>query len=228
MMHKNAHWKADKGTYLNHQSHMNKLMQFFSIFTPVISLVFHRRHPHMNRLVVLLLFLLLLPGFCFAVPATLEQQHPVHSFLDYSPDPADYPGPLSPLVKLIAEANSLDQDKQKKTAQEKFAGAIELAHQLLDKTPRGYHDSIYQLIGFAEEKSGLLDDAIKSYRTSLELRANNPIILFRHAYLLKRTGNCKEAVPEFQEVVWRTKENTHETLFFLAECLLNMAMKRGA
>ncbi len=182
----------------------------------------------MTRIFLFFLLSLLLPGFCFAAPPTLEQQHPAHSFLDYSPDPADYPGPLNPLVKLIAEANALDQNKQKKTAQEKFAAAIELARQLLNKTPRGYHDSIYQLMGFAEEKSGSLNDAIKSYRTSLELKANNPVILFRHAYLLKRTGNCKEAVPEFQEVVWRTKENMHEALFFLAECLLDIGNEEEA
>lgn len=177
--------------------------------------------PSLLGLVLALLFLLLVcSAACIAQSTAQQPNRGSQSFFDYSPQASDFQPRLSGILQLIAQARTLETEQQKKEAQDKYAASITAAEKMLVQSNRGYHDEIYQLIGFAQEKLGHIDDALKAYHKSLELRANNPVVIFRHAYLLKQKKQCNEAVPELREVLWRTKQNSHEALFLLADCLL--------
>jgi tetratricopeptide (TPR) repeat protein len=167
-----------------------------------------------------LFFLLITPQVCFPQSSNQQQVRSAQSFFDYFPQRRDFQPRLAQVLQTMDEALALEKEKQKKEAQDKYAESITKAEKLLTPSNRGYHDEIYQLLGFAQEKLGHVDEALKAYRKSLELRANNPVVIFRHAYMLKQNKRCGEAVPEFREVLWRTKQNSHEALFMLAECLL--------
>jgi tetratricopeptide (TPR) repeat protein len=166
------------------------------------------------------LVLLLTPQLCFPQSSNQQQVRSTQSFMDYFPQRGDFQPRLAGVVQMMDEALVYEKAKQKKEAQDKYAECVTAAEKLLTQSNRGYHDEIYQLVGFAQEKLGHVDEALKAYRKSLELRANNPVVIFRHAYLLKQNKRCSEAVPELREVLWRTKQNSHEALFLLAECLL--------
>jgi len=142
------------------------------------------------------------------------------SYLDYVPKPSSFQPVLQPVASLLEEGVGFERAKQKKQALEKFQAAVELAERLLRQTSRGYHDELLLLLGFAYDKLGRMEQAIQAYKQSLELRSNNPLVLFRHAYALRRKGLCAQAVPELREFLWRTKDGSHEALFVIAECLL--------
>lgn len=115
----------------------------------------------------------------------------------------------------LAKTDKTAADVQLKEAEKDLS-------RLVTELPRGYQDELYQLKGVSNEGLNNRAKALDAYAKSLKLQASNPVVLFRHAFLLEQLGRCAEAVPELREVYWRTKENAHEVLYLTADCLLQL------
>ncbi len=150
------------------------------------------------------------------------------SFLNYLPDAQQFPQKVRAVFDPLRQGISAMQDHKPEEAALAFDNALEIIQALFSKLPRGYHDELYHLQGYIYERLGKLKKAREAYDASLQLRAANPVVIFREAYLLRSSDRCEEAIPKLREVLWRTKENTHEVLYLTADCLLAVGKRDEA
>ncbi len=150
------------------------------------------------------------------------------SFMDFSPKAAQYQSELAPFFDLAeniltpkskpsytGEAAPQDVSPDEK---ETLKFALAKANELLAKLPRGLHDELYFLSGFALERSGDLEGALLAYQKSLALKSGNPLVRFRHAVTLKGLHKYAAAQVEFGEVRWQTPSQDYELLYLEGEC----------
>ena len=150
-----------------------------------------------------------------ADPAVLTPPKPP-SFVEYRPQTKQFQQALHPLVENINKAFA--QGKQERAAALK--GIVEEIDQAIASKGRGYHDELFHLRGYAMERLEKADEAQAAYQKSLNLKANNPVALFRLATILKEKKACGQAIPLYKEVMWRSAINHHEAFFSIGECHL--------
>ncbi len=149
-----------------------------------------------------------------------ESDRALTSLIEFTPKRSQFQSEIASAVKPLEEAAALEKAKQ--SAAPRYQEAATTAQSLIGSLSRGYHDELYFLLGFAKEKLGDDAGAARAYDTSLKLKRTNVLVLFRHAYVLQRSGKCEAALPEFREVLWQTKAEAHEVLYLQGECLLKL------
>jgi len=177
----------------------------------------------------LLLLSLSITSLCFAEPSApnAPSAPTSNSFLEYVPQLAEYQVEIHPVVTAYLDALKVpasDSAKQKAA----FEKVVSVSKTSLKNLSRGFHDEIYLLGGLAYEKLGLKDNALNWHAKSVQLRSDNPVPLFRHALLLKEKGDCQRAITELEEVIWRTEDHAHETLYITSQCLVALEQNEQA
>ena len=172
---------------------------------------------------------LVITGLCILAPksvladnAPAEDNRAFKSFIYYQPKAAQFPSDLSQTVKQIEDANSALAQKKADAAESSFRAAVTSSQQLARTVNRNFQDQVYFLQGLAYEGLKNPAEALKSYNKSLAIRPTNMLAMFRHAYMLKQTGNCEKAIPELKEVAWQVRTQSFEMDFLTGECLVTM------
>lgn len=172
--------------------------------------------------------------FAVASPVRAEEQaranqpRALTSLIDFTPNRSQFQSEIGSVVRSIEEGAELERAKKTAEAKASYQQAVQAATALISSLSRGYHDELYFLLGFAKEKLGDDVGAARAYDASLKLKRTNVLVLFRHAYVSQRAGNCERALPEFREVLWQTKAEAHEVLFLQGECLLKLGKPEEA
>jgi tetratricopeptide (TPR) repeat protein len=144
------------------------------------------------------------------------------SFLDYTPHPAQFPEELGPLASEIAAGETAQKPED---AAAHFRAAAGIAESLGRAINRGYQDQVFFLRGLIAEGMRQNAEAMKFYEKALHIRPNNMLALFRHAYLLKKSNRCTEALPELREIAWQVKPLSYELDYLIGNCLVSMDQK---
>lgn len=138
--------------------------------------------------------------------------------IPYEADLNNFPKELRKAVNHIDAARAQGIDAAARTKE--LNSALGTAKKLLDELQRGYHDELYHLIGLIYEQRGEPEKALHAYEQSLQRKASNAGVLFRHAYLLRHQNRCRQAVPELKQVAWMSDTYRSEVLYIAAECML--------
>ena len=154
----------------------------------------------------------LLVSTCFAAEPEIK------SFLETVPQVAPAQAALKPVGQNISRGVALQLQNKPEEAKKAFREAEQLAESLLKKIPRGYHDELLELKGYAEQQAGDYEGALASYKKAVALRPSSAMLIFREAFALSRLNRCAEAIPKFEEVLWTTHQARHEVLYLTSEC----------
>ena len=157
-----------------------------------------------------------------------ESTRALTSLIDFTPNKTQFQSELTDAVQPLEEAAALIATKHETEAKARYQEASKRAESLLKTLARGYHDELYFLLGFAREKLEDYSGAARAFEASLKLKRTNVLVLFRHAYVLQRSGKCEAALPEFREVLWQTRAEAHEVLYLQGECQLALGKAEDA
>lgn len=148
------------------------------------------------------------------------------TFIDYRPSAAEYSPALKAIVEPLTQACAAIKPESaaplSKDTQRLLEESISRNIAFQSQSTRGLRDELNFLLGYAYEKLGQNDEALKAYERSIEERSGNPLALFRHAVVLARLGHCDTAVPEFDETLWKTQQAKAEILYAKADCLATL------
>lgn len=186
---------------------------------------------YFNKILICLVFLL--GAALLTEPGWADQKaskntssgSPFISFFNYRLAARDFSPTFSGISKLIERADSLkkeggDKNGDNQAAKELFLKAAAETEKQLTNVNRAFKDELYFLLGYTLEGAGEEKKALNAYSNSIESRATNLLALFRHAQLLKNSGQCEKAIPEFREVAWRADKLAYEPTYLIGECLL--------
>lgn len=166
--------------------------------------------------------------------ASNKAEPEINSYIDYLPAAAEYPPPLAPAVKQLADAIRQSAQarpaagKPAETDNSRFKAAAETLARLKSTTARGFQDELNFLQGYAAENLGDNRQALAFYDQSLGLRSDNVIASFRRGVVLIKTGDYEKALNQFKEIEWRSPAFHHEVYFEIADCLMHLNKKDEA
>ena len=149
--------------------------------------------------------------------AEVDPIEPQIDYLSYKFSSADYPAKLIPMVSKIE--NTLSSTNPSKDA---LKSQIDLINSSFDNYSRGYHDELFFIKGYAEEKAGLHKEAIQSYTEALKKRARDPHILFRRAFNYKQIKKYESAIEDLNEAKWWLKQVNPAVDVLLAESFFGL------
>ncbi|MCC6219957.1 MAG: hypothetical protein IT291_01810 [Deltaproteobacteria bacterium] len=171
------------------------------------------------------LLLAFFPPAVFGQTAISAEQSPVvaspatvTSFVGYDLDMESFRPELEEVVALVRESSKLVKEGNLEGAKTLLLKAKASCEAMFKTIGRGSHDELYFLLGMVNEYLGDSKAAIENFESSLRLKANNPVAIFKHATLLKTSRRYNEAISEFLEVTWRADFAKHEPYFLMAEC----------
>ena len=144
------------------------------------------------------------------------------SFLNYQLKPIHFQSSFREIIeKIVAGSTPNPQPAALNSALQSLSAR--------EKTEsRGRLDVVYFLEGYAWEKLGKQREALAAYGKAVAERSQNPLYVFKHAFLLKQSGKCSQANQEFQQIAWSVQQASHEPLFLAGECLEQLGKKEEA